>query len=157
ETSYDNQAWVLHALAAYHATMRRTEPTEFQTKALQNLWNNRDKLNAYTRALVALSAHAFGDANKAKILVENLEHGVKRDARPDSSIIVKGIDGSNEAVMGTAHWGEDGLWWRWSDGGVESTAFALRAILAIDPKSKLVEPTTNWLIKNRRGAQWNNT
>jgi uncharacterized protein YfaS (alpha-2-macroglobulin family) len=33
----------------------------------------------------------------------------------------------------------------------------LRALLAIDPQNKLVEPVTNWLIKNRRGAQWNNT
>ena len=59
--------------------------------------------------------------------------------------------------MGTAHWGEDGIYWRWSDGGVEATAFALRALLAIDPTNKLIEPTTNWLIKNRRGAQWSNT
>ena len=59
--------------------------------------------------------------------------------------------------MGTAHWGEDGIYWRWSDGGVEATAFALRALLAIDPQNKLVEPVTNWLIKNRRGAQWSNT
>jgi uncharacterized protein YfaS (alpha-2-macroglobulin family) len=27
----------------------------------------------------------------------------------------------------------------------------------IDPKNALIEPVTNWLIKNRRGAQWNNT
>jgi uncharacterized protein YfaS (alpha-2-macroglobulin family) len=59
--------------------------------------------------------------------------------------------------MGTAHWGEDGVYWRWSDGGVEATAFALRALLAIDPTNSLVEPVSNWLIKNRRGAQWNNT
>ena len=45
----------------------------------------------------------------------------------------------------------------WSDGGVEATAFALRALLTIDPQNKLVEPVTNWLIKNRRGAQWNST
>lgn len=59
--------------------------------------------------------------------------------------------------MGTAHWGEDGIYWRWSDGGVEATSFALRALLAIDPKNKLIEPVTNWLIRNRRGAQWSNT
>ena len=59
--------------------------------------------------------------------------------------------------MGTAHWGEDGIYWRWSDGGVEATAFALRALLAIDPQNTLIEPVSNWLIKNRRGAQWSNT
>ena len=30
-------------------------------------------------------------------------------------------------------------------------------MLAIDPTNQLVEPVANWLIKNRRGAQWNNT
>ncbi|HEX4644716.1 MAG TPA: alpha-2-macroglobulin, partial [Verrucomicrobiae bacterium] len=60
-------------------------------------------------------------------------------------------------LTATAHWGEDGVYWRWSDGGVEATAFALRALLAIDPQNKLIEPVTNWLIKNRRGAQWSNT
>ena len=64
---------------------------------------------------------------------------------------------SDPSVIGTAHWGEDGVYWRWSDGGVEATSFALRALLAIDPQNKLIEPVTNWLIKNRRGAQWSNT
>ena len=40
---------------------------------------------------------------------------------------------------------------------MEATAFALRALLAIDPTNHLVEPVSNWLIKNRRGAEWNNT
>jgi uncharacterized protein YfaS (alpha-2-macroglobulin family) len=30
-------------------------------------------------------------------------------------------------------------------------------MLAIDPQNKLIEPVANWLIKNRRGAQWSNT
>src|SRR6185369_1171347 len=84
---------------------------------------------------------------------------VKRDDRPDTSIIVDTSSSPDpqHSVLGTAHWGEDGVYWRWSDGGVEATAFALRALLAIDPQNKLVEPVTNWLIKNRRGAQWSNT
>ena len=59
--------------------------------------------------------------------------------------------------MATAHWGEDGIYWRWSDGGVEATSFALASSTTIDPQNKLIEPVTNWLIKNRRGAQWSNT
>jgi hypothetical protein len=40
---------------------------------------------------------------------------------------------------------------------VETTSFALQALVAVDPKSALIEPVMNWLVKNRRGAQWNNT
>lgn len=165
ETHYDQQAWLLHALSAYHVLSKRRGVGKFQEKAFENLWTNRDRLNAYTRALLALSAHGFGYPDRAKILVQNLENGVKQDTTPDISIIQQGAQARRElvesqshaGVLGTAHWGEDGLYWRWSEGGVEATAFALRALLAIDPVNKLIEPVTNWLIKNRRGAQWSNT
>jgi uncharacterized protein YfaS (alpha-2-macroglobulin family) len=174
EVNYDEQAWMLHALAVYSnnasgstvkgsggtagvspATPRAV--TQFQAKAFNNLFTNRDRLNAYTRALLALSAHYFGYADKAKTLVENLENGVKIDSKPDTSIVQSGGPSSDPSVIGTAHWGEDGIYWRWSDGGVEATSFVLRALLAIDPQNKLIEPVTNWLVKNRRGAQWSNT
>ena len=156
ELNYDGQAWMLHALAVYQANTA-PEVSKFQAKAFDNLWNNRDKLNAYTRSLLALSAHSFGFKDKAQTLVANLENGVKIDSKPDTSIVQSGGQSSDPSVIGTAHWGEDGIYWRWSDGGVEATSFALRALLAIDPQNKLVEPVTNWLIKNRRGAQWSNT
>ncbi|HEY6806733.1 MAG TPA: alpha-2-macroglobulin family protein [Pyrinomonadaceae bacterium] len=157
EKSYDEQAWMLHALSVNHASRKKNEVEKFQNVAFENLWTNRDRLNAYTRALFALAAHNYGFNDKAKILIENLENGVKLDSKPDTSIVQRGAQSSDPSVMGTAHWGEDGISWRWSDGDVESTAFVLRALLAIDPKNKLVEPVTNWLIKNRRGAQWSNT
>ncbi|MBE0540536.1 MAG: alpha-2-macroglobulin [Verrucomicrobia bacterium] len=159
EENPDMQAFMLHALAVNHpkpVAGRLSAPSDSQTKAFDNLWKKREALNAYTRALLALSAHHLGKTNEAKTLIANLENGVKRDERPDSSVLVGGKP-ENAGVMGTAHWGEDGIFWRWSDGGVEATAFALRALLAIDPQNKLIEPVTNWLIKNRRGAQWSNT
>ncbi len=148
----DLQAWMLHAV-----TSLGNKPTRFQTKALDNLWNRRDALNAYSRALVALSAHRMGDAERAMTLVRNLTNGVKIDKSPDVSAISRNSKSGGKDVVGTAHWGEDGLHWRWSDGGVEATSFALRAMLAIDPDNALIEPVTNWLIRNRRGAQWSNT
>jgi alpha-2-macroglobulin len=166
ENNHDIQAWMLHAWSipgtaggspASRAGGALSTAGEFETTAFNNLWTNRDKLNAYTRALLALSAHNFGYADKAKTLIENLENGVKIDSKPDTSIVQSGGQSSDPSVIGTAHWGEDGLYWRWSDGGVEATSFALRALLAIDPQNKLIEPVTNWLIKNRRGTQWSNT
>ncbi len=157
ETNYDSQAWMLHSLAVYHAMRKQSEVSKLQATAFTNLWNNRDRLNAYTRALVALSAHNYGYRDQAKTLVANLENGVKTDSQPDTSIVQSGAQSSDPSVIGTAHWGEDGIYWRWSDGGVEATSFVLRALLAIDPQNKLIEPVTNWLVKNRRGAQWSNT
>src|SRR5262249_24256063 len=126
EGSYDTQAWMLHALAVQYNVQHRGEISKLQAVAFTNLWNNRDKLNAYTRALLALSAHNFGYSGQAKTLIENLENGVKLDSQPDTSIVQRGAPTSDPSVIGTAHWGEDGVYWRWSDGGVEATAFALR-------------------------------
>ena len=134
ETNYDAQAWMLHALAVHSGTAgvspASSGPGEFQSKAFNNLWANRDKLNAYTRSLLALAAHHYAFHDKAKTLIENLENGVKVDSKPDTSIVQSGGPSSDPSVMATAHWGEDGVYWRWSDGGVEATSFALRALLA---------------------------
>ncbi len=160
EENPDMQAWMLHALAAADGPAGAAKPSAFQTTAFNNLWAKRDQLNAYTRALFALAAHRFGYTARAKILIRNLENGVKFDNRPNSSVLVSGPSRTSQpanSVLATAHWGEDGIYWHWSEGGVEATAFALRALVAIDPQDKLVEPVTNWLIKNRRGAQWNST
>lgn len=155
ELNYDRQAWMLHALAAFRA-QKKTAQSSFESKAFENLWKNRDRLNAYTRALLCLSAHYYGLKDRAEVLVHNLENGVKVDKTPDASLLITGST-SDESVIPTAHWGEDGIYWRWSDGGVEATAFVLRALLAVDPQNRLVEPASNWLIKNRRGSQWSNT
>ena len=162
EKNLDYQAWMLHALAADHAAKKPGDVSKFQRQAFDNLWARRDQLNAYTRALLALGAHYFGDAERARVLIQNLENGVKIDDAPDASIVMRGGGGggaqtSPASTIATAHWGEDGFYWRWSEGGIEATAFALRALVAIEPQHKLIEPVTNWLVKNRRGAQWSNT
>ncbi len=157
EDQHDLQAWMLHAVSAYHAVTKIKRMDRFQSKAFRNLWKHKSRLNAYTRSLLALAAHHYGFKKEARTLIENLENGVIIDKTPDTSIIQRGSKKSQQGAMATAHWGEDGIFYRWSNGGVEATAFGLRALLTIDPKNKLVEPVMNWLIKNRRGANWSNT
>ncbi len=157
ENQFDQQAWLLHALAFYHKTKKFKKFSKFQSKAFNNLWKHRTKLNSYSRALFTLSAHYFGMKTHAKTLAENLENGVTIDKSPDTSIVQRRPQNSENYTMATAHWGEDGLYYRWSDGGVEATSMALRALLAVSPENTLIGPVTNWLIKNRRGSHWSNT
>jgi len=152
----DLQAWMLHAYTAGNKDGRAPwvrNGKEFTNLAFDNLWEKRRDLNAYTLALFALSAHELGRDDEARTLVRNLANGVMRDD-PGSSTI--GVDHQSRRA-GNAHWGEDGVIWRWSNGGVEATAFALRALIAIDPENDLIDDTVNWLVKNRRGAQWKST
>lgn len=150
----DRQAWLLHALAAQFSKGGKLSDEE--AAAIANLWERRDELTAYGRALFALAVNAYGDQEKAETLARNLHDGVTRDAQPGVSQAT-GAGTPNSTAVPTAHWGSDGMFRRWQDGGVEATAFALQALLAIDPSDDLVEPAMNWLVKNRRGAQWSNT
>ena len=156
ENRIDNQAWMLHALAVA-TDGRNGDPSKFERTAIDNLWQNKDRLNAFARALFALAVHEYGDDEKATVLVRNLENGVKLDESPDTSIVMNAAQETQPTVMKTAHWGADGIYYRWSQGPVETTSFVLKALLKIQPDHELVEPTANWLLKNRRGAQWSNT
>jgi uncharacterized protein YfaS (alpha-2-macroglobulin family) len=141
---WDDQAWMLHALSAW----RGGKPSKAERVAYDDVYEHRERLSAYARALLALTAHRYGDTERTAVLVRNLEDGVKLE---------RAVDDEAES-MATAHWGASQRFWlRWYEGPVETTAFVLRALVTIDPKHRLVEPTMNWLVKNRRGAQWNNT
>ena len=153
EDQPDLQAWEVHALSAH----RRA--SKFASAALANLWTKREGLNAYTRSLFLLATLNYGDPNKvAPVLARNLRDGVFKDESPDASVLIQSAMGNGQsAILPTARWGAGGSWWRWSEGPIESTAFALKALLAAKPDDDLIEPAMNWLVKNRRGAQWSNT
>jgi uncharacterized protein YfaS (alpha-2-macroglobulin family) len=157
EREPDLQAWCLHALAVFGLEGADPSSRKFVASAFATLWTGKDRLNAYGRALLAIAAKRLGHAEEARILADNLVNGAKIDRTPDTSIVQGTGQASRPHVLATAHWGEDGIFRRWSDGGVEATAFVLRALMEIDPRHELVGPTMNWLVKNRRGAQWSNT
>ncbi len=160
EMQPDLQAWLLHALAARFvgANASDVRPSRAEARAVDNLYKQRDQLNAYTRALLAIASRRLGFPDESRTLGQNLRNGIKLDANPRASVLVSqsGAAGQPFATP-TAHWGEDGLFYRWSDGGIEATAFGLMALLATDPQSDLVGPVAQWLVQNRRGAQWSNT
>ncbi len=142
QTNVNDQAWMLHAMSAW----RNTAPDNAR-RAFENVYKNREKLTPYSRALLALTAHRWHDAERARVLLRNLEDGVQIDR-----------SGETAESMQTAHWGvTNRFWWRWYESPVETTSFALQAFVNIDPDNKLVEPIMNWLVKNRRGTRWNNT
>jgi len=146
----DDATWILHALSAWRKTATDAEQTAFR-----KAYARRSALSAYSKALLALTAHRWSFAESAATLVRNLEDGVKIDATPDTSVLIRNEPGGQ--ALATAHWGRDGFWWRWYEGPIETTAFVLQALVTIQPEHKLIEPAMNWLIRNRRGAQWTNT
>lgn len=157
ENEPDSQAWMLHALALRLDATQRRGDDRFALTAADNLWSKRDRLNAHTRALFALAAKHLGQDERAAALARGLASGASIDRNPDVSLVRRGTQSSAATVQPTAHWGSDGIAWRWSEAPVEATAAVLRALIAIDPKNELVGMAANWLVRNRRGAQWSST
>ncbi len=133
----DLEAWMLYALASVKGQVGEDG---FTRAAHERLWPQREKLNPYTRALYALACQMSGRTERAQTLARNMMNGLVEDK-----------------ANGTAHWGKERIWWRWSDGGIEATAFGLRALLAIDPQSPVVDEAMTWLVRNRRGCRWQST
>ncbi len=154
EEQGDLAAWMLQALAT---NARESSDDVRVSKAFDKLWKQKDGLNACSKALFAIAAQGFGRKNEARELVANLANGAIVDETPEASAIVPGGGQKHPLTTRTAHWGQDRVWTRWSDGGIETTAFVLRALVAVDPKNALVDPALTWLLKNRRAAQWSNT
>ena len=131
ENRPDTMAYALHTLALH----KIKEP-----KWQERIWQRRERLNAYSRALMALAFHHLGDRQRATVMLRNLEDFLEQD---------KGNR--------TAHWGKTAGYWRWSDDAVEATSYALKAYLAIEPRNRLVKPIMKWLVNNRRGSRWKST
>ncbi len=134
ESNPDMLAWMLQALAV---SKSKSKYEDIQT---QRLWERRERLNPYTRSLFALSEFYRGNKEHAEILARNLSNGMQEDK-------------DNKTV----HWGESGIHYRFSEGGVEATALCLKALSNISPQSPDLSPAARWLVLNRRGASWKNT
>lgn len=134
ENNPDMLAWMLHALG------QAKSRSAFEDKQRERLWEMRDKLNPYSRALFVLAEHRRGNEERSRVLAQNLINGVDEDQ-----------------ANGTAHWGESGIHYRWSEGGVEATAFVVKALSVVDAQSPYLDRAVKWLLLNRRGASWKNT
>ena len=145
----DLLAWTLHALVGGDLA----EPqAEFTGDAIEWLWERHPRLTSYGRALFAMALHRQGMVERARLLVANLSNGVLYDdggSRLDSS--------GPKGAAATASWGARNDWRRWSRSPVESTAFALMALMEIAPQSDLIDPAATWLLNNRTGARWGHT
>ena len=79
--------------------------------------------------------------------------------------IIENLDNTAviDAESDTVRWGASTGYRYWYDNGLEATAMALRALIAIDPDRKspkgdaYVPMAVNWLVRNRRGTRWLST
>lgn len=156
ERQPDLRAWMLHALVCRFKGIKELTPSRYEARAFADLWKGRDHLSAYARALLTLSAVYLEFEEEAATLARNLANGVLVDMSPQSSALAPDSP-VNSAELTTAHWGLASDYYNGWQGGIESTAFAVMALLAANAESELRAQAVHWLVQNRHGAQWSNT
>jgi uncharacterized protein YfaS (alpha-2-macroglobulin family) len=126
----DLRAYAVYALATTGAAPK---------DAVEKTWSDRDKLSDEGLALTGLALAAAHDS-RAKQVVQLLEKKAK----------VTDFD---------AHWegNYDGLLDFWDDTSPETTAFALKLLIAEDRSSGLLPKAARWLAENRDGDYWYST
>ncbi len=131
------QAYLAYILAAEH----RLNNDDLQ-KWFDSLYEKRDELNNYGRALLALALQSQNKPDEAKIVLRNILQFVERD------------DTNETAWVRTP----DTCWWFWWNNDIEANAWALKALVAIDPQNDLGPRLVKWLLNNRRsGYYWRST
>jgi uncharacterized protein YfaS (alpha-2-macroglobulin family) len=97
-----------------------------------------DTLNNYARALLALAAHHQGYRQIATTLADRLQ--------------------SNATVTQvSAYWKGRSYKYAWQDDVVETSAYAVNALLTLKGESDLVRKGIRWLLSQKDGDAWHNT
>jgi len=147
ENNPDDLSYALYALAAVDEASTRSSTRgsilnedETMARFAQLLFEKRDSLRDYARALLASYLERSGHHDQALLVLAKLQEDAQQDKK-----------------YGTAHWGKRyGYWWR-GDGAVEATSFALEALLELAPDDPLTRASARWLVANREGERWDST
>ncbi|MDF2441579.1 MAG: alpha-2-macroglobulin, partial [Abditibacteriota bacterium] len=132
----------IHLLTAlaHSLSMRGQMPNDVRQIVSGRLFDQRERLTAYSKSLLAMALWNIGEKEKAAVVVRNLENTAKVDAE-----------------NGTARWQNGNQWWFWWNNDVETNAVALRAFLLVDPQNTLVPQMMKWLATQARGNHWRST
>lgn len=105
------------------------------------LYEGRQHLSVYGKALLAYATHAVGNEDQTRMLRQNIEQFLTQDAE-------------NE----TAYLNDNTSWWYWYGSDIEASAMYLKLLAAQDPNSTIAPRLVKYLLNNRKHATyWNST
>ncbi len=140
----EDLVWVTRSLLHASRAGRLTGETKSDAflPLLDFLYKVRSKLGAQGQALLALALHDSQNSTnieRAQVVIRNLydEQG-------------------GQDQFGTIHFGRKNVY-AWYDHGVESTAWALRALVQITPADPRITKVVRWLLENREGSHYDST
>ena len=108
------------------------------TNLRDKLWRERNGLSNYGLALATMAYQQSGDPQKARTTWDML----KKQATRTGTLV---------------HWESRAQRFSWYDMATETTAYAVRAGLLVEPNAPEVTGAVRWLVVNRQGDRWLST
>jgi hypothetical protein len=106
------------------------------------LLSQKDKLDSFAKAALAIALHTAGDSASANSLADQLI-------------------AQAETLPTTAFWPADttktDYHWRTMSSAEKNTAMVLRALMVLRPNQPILPKAINWLMEHRRGGGWRDT
>ncbi len=126
-----------HAFAAYVLSMRGLRAED----CAERLYEGRDKLGLYGKALLSLALANLEDERGEIVLRNVLQH----------------LETNRETGVAWLRTPQQG-WWHWWNNDIETNAWCLRALARLDPQHEAAPMLVKWLLENRRnGYYWRST
>lgn len=91
------------------------------------------ELSPYARALLVLALHKAG--------------------RPEAREVARSLVASAKAD----HWETPNWYYKWDNVAIETTAYAVQALLAVEPSNPIIPKAVEWLLAQRQGNRWRST
>jgi len=138
-----------HAFTAFVLSLRKIKavikPAKGDTRAgalIDRLYNGRDKLNLYGKALLSMALANLDDKTRARLVLANIMQYKQENKE------------TKVTWFRTPNTG----WWYWWNSDIETHAWILRALVKLEPKSPDGPRIVKWLLNNRRnGYYWRST
>lgn len=138
-----------HAFVAYVLSLKGAQ-AEYKPpkkdarsgKLIERLFEGRDKLELYGKALLSMALANVKDEERARLVLQNIMQYKEENTE------------TQVAWFRTPRAG----WWFWWNSNIETNAMILRAIVRLEPKSDIAPRLVKWLLNNRRnGYYWDST
>jgi uncharacterized protein YfaS (alpha-2-macroglobulin family) len=132
---FTTRAFMLYSLSTALQNNKRNDDSLYKQMAV-NL--SKENLNPYALSLLAITLKNFNDIN-------------------DLSGILMLLSKSAIEVSSFAYWGGKAWHYSWQDDKVQSTAFAVKALMLDKNYTSLVTKAISWLLQNKQGFSWKST
>ena len=106
------------------------------------LYRDRVQLPVYAKALFGLALHKQDQAEKLKMILENIEQFVVQDEENQTAYLKLPNDG----------------WWYWYGSDIEANAYYLKLLSKVNPQDVRASRLVKYILNNRKhSTYWNST